>query len=180
MRPSILREAISQSINSPRKSTVQRSLGLSLYEVPIMPALLFFIFSAASTPLFPSYRPFIFTYGSLHGCAQAPRLPLLPPRILLIWHCPEKQKHSAPCTNTSSSVSSPISFIAACISLISASETSRASTTRSKPNRAEAITPSLLYIVPCVEKCSGKSGIASRTSAENPRSCTMSASTPIS
>ena len=63
---------------------------------------------------------------------------------------------------------------------ISAAESSRASTTRVNPSSFMASTPSRLCATSCVEAWSSSSGKFSRTIRATPRSCTMSASGPMS
>ena len=74
----------------------------------------------------PGARPGVASKGRRQGPAQAPRLPLRPPKKALIIHWPLTLMHSAPWMNTSHSMG-----LAAQTARISSSESSRARITRS-------------------------------------------------
>ena len=83
--------------------------------------------------------------------------------------------HSAPCTNTSSSMG-----LSCAMARTSARLSSRASTTREKPMAASCRTPAGLCTLIWVEPCSKSPGAIRRARAAAARSCTISASAPAS
>ena len=115
------------------------------------------------------------SYGSRHAWAHCPRFALRPPHASDEKHCPEYETHNAPCTKISSSTS-----VCALIARISASDSSRANTTRFAPKRRANSTPAALVTLICVLPCTSRCGAICRANAATPISCTMMASTPAS
>ena len=77
-------------------------------------------------PGWPGFKPALASNGRRQGPAQAPRLPLRPPRNALIMHWPDTLMQSAPWTKTSTSMG-----LASQTARISSSDSSRARMTRS-------------------------------------------------
>ena len=111
--------------------------------------------------------------GRRQGPAQAPRLPLRPPRNALIMHWPLTAMHIAPWTNASTSIG-----LAAATARISSSESSRARITRSYPIAASWRAPSGVWMLIWVEPCKASSGAIFLTSAATARSSAITASAP--
>ena len=88
---------------------------------------------------------------------------------------PEYDMHMLPCANASSSRESGSS---ACMAAMSASDISRAHTTRLAPRACQARAAAELHTLACVLTCSSTCGACVRASANAPMSEMMSASTP--
>ena len=124
-------------------------------------------------PGWPGRSPAVASKGRRQGPAQAPRLPLRPPRKALIMHWPLIAMHSAPWTNTSHSMGE-----AAQTARISSRDSSRARMTRSYPSAASSRAPCGVWMLIWVEPCSASVGAISFTSCAVARSSTMTASAP--
>ena len=111
--------------------------------------------------------------GRRQGPAQAPRLPLRPPRKALIMHWPLTAMHMAPWIKISVSMG-----LLRQICRISASDSSRARIARSKPMSASWQAPSGVWMLIWVLPCSARPGAMRFASAAVARSSTISASTP--